>query len=92
MANRLEGRSQPDGEGVPPSAAVLLIGNLFLLVGLLLVDSNAVRIVLVFVAAAMLGSGILILSRHAARLKAIHEPVAEADERNANDRDADGDA
>lgn len=87
MANRLEGRSQPDGEGVPPSAAVLLIGNLFLLVGLLLVDSTAVRIVLVFVAAAMLGSGILILSRHAARLKAIHAPAPDVD-----DRDVDGDA
>lgn len=55
-------------------AAVLLIGNLFLIVGLLLVDSTVVRIVLFLVAAAMLGAGIMILSRHAARLKAIHEP------------------
>ncbi|HKJ56984.1 MAG TPA: hypothetical protein VJ978_13460 [Nitriliruptoraceae bacterium] len=53
-------------------AAVLLIGNLFLIVGLLLVDSTVVRLVLLAVAVAMLAGGIMILSRHAARLKAIH--------------------
>lgn len=53
-------------------AAVLLIGNLFLIVGLLLVDSTVVRIGLLVAALAMLAGGVLILSRHAARLKAIH--------------------
>ncbi len=91
MASRPGDSGQSGGEGVPPMAAVLLIGNLFVLVGLLLVDSTVIRIVLLLVAAAMLGGGILILSRHAARLKAIHGGTG-ADDASVEEQVRDGDA
>lgn len=68
---------EPMDEAVPASGAILLIGNLFLIVGIVLVDSTAIRIVLLVVAALMLGAGVAILSRHATRLKAIHGPLGD---------------
>lgn len=68
---------EPMGEGIPASGAILLIGNLFLIVGIVLVDSTAIRIVLLVIAALMLGVGVAILSRHATRLKALHGPLGD---------------
>ena len=68
------GTPGPGGQGgVPPLAAVLLIGNLFLIVGILLVDSTIVQVVLLVVAFAMLAGGVVVLRRHAARLKVAHQ-------------------
>ena len=65
---------------MPPLAAVLLIGNLFLIVGILLVDSTTIQIVLLVAAFAMLAAGVVVLRRHAARIRAAHAATRPPDE------------
>lgn len=87
MATRGPGDPGAGEGGVPPLAAVLLIGNLFLIVGILLVDSRTVQVVLLVAAFAMLGGGVVVLRRHAARIRAAHA-AREADGTSpATDRD-----